>query len=283
MDRGGGLWRTRVGPSVGCGWILALAGCSLVLDSAELQSGETATDSGAPDVSAPFDSGEADASASQDGGEADASASQDSGEADADHDAGQPDGGASPADGSVPECDVGRPCTSALGCLHSPVCIGEESGMLGGLGDPIIGHPDGGTAVPYASWVGGYCTTAPIDPDACDPDLEETCPCGVCVATGDDDAGVSARVCAAACEPSVTENECRDGYECVLGTGACLPGCSSDDQCAVHRTEHGLVYDVGGRWTCNPTTYRCEHVPPEGAEAGVPPHVVSADIGAVVS
>lgn len=187
------------------------------------------------------------------------------------------DGGVPPPDGPSdagvvePRCDLGQPCTATRGCAVASACIEESSGTIGGPEDPIVGHPDGATAVPTRMWIDGYCTeVGNPDDDGCDPDADESCPCGVCLDLGRDATGLPLTLCAAGCTPSITENDCREGYRCLLGTDACLPGCSSDDECAIRRTEEGLVYDGEGMWTCNSTTYRCEHVPPEGAEAGVP-------------
>ncbi len=204
------------------------------------------------------------------GGDPESDTGRDDGGVDAGRDSGPRDGGDPLPDGPPePTCDLGRPCTSARGCTSSPRCMDEESGTLGGPDDPIADHPAGDTSVPVTTWVDGYCTqVGTLESGGCDPDDDGSCGCGVCLVAGRDPAGATVTLCAAGCDPAVDENDCRDGYECVLGTGACLPGCSSDDECAVHRTADGLVYDVEGGWTCNPTTYRCEHVPPDGAEAG---------------
>jgi len=191
--------------------------------------------------------------------------------------------------GPVDECDVGDPCTPDRGCPRSPFCIDEFSGTVGTAGsDEIVGHPEGDTTVSFTSWDEGYCSTVQtIMGGGCDPNIDDSCgglDCAVCLNAGTDASGNTITLCAASCTPSLTENTCRDGYNCALGNSACVPGCDTDDECAVYRedtNEDGtiddgpaeggvdrLVYDTDGNWTCDTTTNRCVHDGATGATAG---------------
>jgi len=136
-------------------------------------------------------------------------------------------------------CDVGDACTADRGCRASAMCL-------------VTGFPD------------GYCSQlAPIGMGGCDPEVEGSCgECGECVFAGSS-GGLEYTLCASRCTPSLTDNACRDGYECTLGGRVCLPGCASDADCG------DPAVDPAGTWTCNLDTHRCEHVPPDGAEAGI--------------
>jgi len=171
----------------------------------------------------------------------------------------------------IPTCDVGSACNPDRGCPRSSMCIDEQT-----TANPVEGHPEGAATVTTTSWQDGYCSdVGTVGSGGCDPDAADACgDCGTCLRAGTDSTGAQVTLCAQICEPSLDDNPCRDGYVCDLGSAACLPGCTSDDECALYLTdtdgdgEDEYVYDTAGAWTCNTTTARCEHEPPADAEAG---------------
>jgi len=195
-------------------------------------------------------------------------------------------------DAPVPSCSVGQPCTTERACRELGVCLLETTYTIGGVEDPIAGHPDGPDAAIVARmWPGGYCSLTPVmsidAPGACDPDEESSCGgCAGCLVVGEQ-SGRDLVVCLRRCWGSMTEQTCPSMEEqCLLGTNLCIGGCQSDDECAVHRPDSNgngvidpydpirnsggdhLVYDEMGMWSCNGTTRRCEHPGVATASAG---------------
>ncbi len=159
-------------------------------------------------------------------------------------------------------CSSGSACTPERGCRSTsascldPSVFGEVG--LGGPGDPIAGHPDGeDTFVPTPLFPGGYCTTSypqeGVTPDRCNVRGTEPDPvCGECATCLDffgldtpaNTAATVPGLCAQNCMPSLTDSDCREGYECLLIQEACLPGCQSDDECRIAREETNGVEGI---------------------------------------
>lgn len=168
------------------------------------------------------------------------------------------------------------------------VCLEEQVEELGGPSDPIVGHPLGDDhSFELVDFPGDYCTSAllPSWPSTdCSAENAEACvqACGLCVPAFSD-----ADICLRGCRAETnTRSSCRDGYACDLLFEVCDSGCTSHDQCRVHRedtnqngeldpwdpmqmTGDRLVYDVDSAEFCNFDTNRCEHPGAVGAEAGI--------------
>jgi len=174
-----------------------------------------------------------------------------------------PDGGPIPTEpdggdiGVRPLPSVGEPCTpergcrSAIeGCVHPGL---REGSGLGGAGDPIEGHPEGeDTFVSVPFFPGGYCTTSypeeGVTAHQCnlrDPDQAATV-CGhfsrctdlFGLDTASETADFVPGLCAEPCSvTSLSESDCREGYDCLPVEEVCLPGCQADDECRIAREE----------------------------------------------
>ncbi len=206
----------------------------------------------------------------------------------------------------VPDADVGRPdvpagcdlgvaCTPERGCRRSAFCQGEIMFSLDE--DEAIRDLPPGAETMGTLFANGYCTADDLSMNAllfCDPDdeLDEVCgECGSCIRVGPD------TMCARDCTASANDNsDCRDdGYACDLNLEVCFPGCNSDTECRVRRTETNgiaglqtpddcgadparcnddatnfdeLVYSDIGSPVCNTDTFRCEFTGGADAEAG---------------
>ncbi len=201
-------------------------------------------------------------------------------------DLGPPDAGpVLGADGSTVACTevIGASCTDGEDCGATNAHCLRESTYTTGVGDsadPVVGLPDGGASGPYSLFVGGYCTTSvPFEggtPAQCNvlaPAPDAVCgECGRCVdylrpwdlEPAD---GFLPGFCALRCEPSLSANECREGYTCDLTRGVCLPGCRSDDQCRIARVETNGVDGLQSPFECEFTPERCT---PSDCEDPVP-------------
>ncbi len=170
------------------------------------------------------------------------------------------DSGATPdreSDAAMPRCVVGEPCAEASGCpgtntrCFEPATFGDDPIGLGGSSDPIRSHPDGEeTFIPTPRFPGGYCTTSWPEEGAtleqCNvrsSALDSVCgDCAVCIDIFGSDTEENTEsfvpgFCARRCSPSLTSNECRSGYECLLTEEACFIGCQSHDECRIRREE----------------------------------------------
>lgn len=175
-----------------------------------------------------------------------------------------------------PPCTSGSECTPERGCRTTnarcidPSTFGETG--LGGPADPIAGHPDGeDTFVPTPLFPGGYCTTSypqeGVTPNQCnvrDQDQAATV-CGGCATcidlfgldTPDSGADFVPGFCAQSCTPSLTENDCREGYDCLLIQEGCLPGCQSDDECRIAREETNGIEGIQTPADCEDDAAAC--------------------------
>ena len=220
----------------------------------------------------------------------DSSSSADAGvDAEADSDRPEPDSGRPIV--PAPTCHVGVGCEPSRGCRGIPTCLDESEYEIGSAADPISDLPSGGVSLPMEAWTGGYCTNvSAVDEGGCDPNDAESCggpECARCADTGQVSAsGSPITVCLESCVPSLTNNDCREGYACILDSGTCQPGCVTDDECRVVRADTNgdgviraydpidnpdgdrLVYDATTNARCNPVTAQCEHDGAPLAEAG---------------
>jgi hypothetical protein len=171
--------------------------------------------------------------------------------------------------------------------------MAEQSYQIGGASDPITGYPSGTTTpITGTLWRGGYCTPSPVgfvgDPGSCDPADDTACgACASCLNVGES-MGRDLSVCLRDCVQSVSNRGgCTVGNACLLGTGVCFPGCSSNDECRVQRRDTNgngridpydpstnpggdrLVYDASTNARCGTTTSRCHHDGVSGAVAGI--------------
>jgi hypothetical protein len=170
----------------------------------------------------------------------------------------------------------GAACESAADC-GGGFCVppAERSADIEGLGE-----------LASELFPGGMCSNKPLaafgSTNACDPDptlsgVAQGCgACGVCmpmqVSTG------FATVCREKCTPSATDNGCsRDEYTCGFGSGACVEGCSSDEECRVYVKDNdgdgfsdAVVYDSASAARCDMATRRCKVDGKAGAQAGDP-------------
>jgi len=200
-------------------------------------------------------------------------------------DSGRPDSG---ADAEAPSCVVGAACAEVTGCPSSSARCFEPSTFggpsdhgLGGADDPIRGHPDGeDTFVATPLFPGGYCTTSwPQDGatlDQCNVRGEDLVDpvCGACgkctdIFGLDSEEGIDDFVpgfCALRCNPSLTESECREGYDCSLVDEVCWLGCQTDDECRISREESNGVPGIQSPADCDPAFV-----------AGDPAHCTPAD------
>ena len=218
---------------------------------------------------------DADADVPDSASEVDADTDADAGadaDADADADAGPCGPAACPTD--PVDSRMGEPCLDDLDCVAGAQCWTERVDVFG--------------AQLYVSWAGGYCVDWGFGTMGCDPDVAGSCPAGsTCLYLGEDSTGRVAHGCLDACSPASsagvpwTSNcDCRDGYECTLTSGLCLPGCSNDRVCCEiwHDGEGGT--NDGIRQTaevrllpstecldaCNDCTYACDRLGcPSGA------------------
>jgi hypothetical protein len=212
-------------------------------------------------------------------------------------DAGRPDAGGRDGgpgrDAAPPDpCGTGYPCTPARGCGapdHS--CQESLGGTIGGEAtDAIIGLAG---SVDSPLFGPGYCTTALVNlgasPPSCDLFDETSCPeCARCETLGAID-GIERTFCARVCTPSVTTDSCPDSptltNTCLMGSNFCLDGCTTDDQCRVHRLDTDadgdieapatgvmavdrLNYLMTARHRCDAATDRCIHDGVAAAQAG---------------
>jgi hypothetical protein len=213
-------------------------------------------------------------------------------------DAGGPDAGSRPdaggRDAAPPDpCSTGYPCDPVRGCAApGHTCQENLGGTIGGdATDAIIGLAG---AIDQPLFGAGYCTTAPVnlgaDPPSCDPFDDTTCrACARCASLGEA-GGIDRTFCARACTPSVTTDSCPDSvtrgtYTCLMGENFCLDGCTSDDQCRVHRLDSDadgdieapamgvmavdrLNYLMSAMHRCDAATDRCVHDGRAAAQAG---------------
>jgi hypothetical protein len=199
-------------------------------------------------------------------------------------------GGACVVQGCDPESNTGCPddaqCLPAGfqggfcydGCATDDDCRAEyqcldymESGRLTCQPRFVDTNLGGDCDEPGTSCAGGFCLAESTNgfPDSycaagdCDPTAaEDNCPGdGVCAPTSD-----GGGLCIDGC---TMQNDCRDAYECrnvdpadPQSPTACLPACTTDDQCTA-TTRDGTPY------VCNPGTGRCTR-PFTAAELGEP-------------
>ena len=170
-----------------------------------------------------------------------------------------------------PICIVGEACTNVRGCrtanarCFDPPTFGGDSVGLGGEDDPILNHPDGDdTFIAVPLFPGGYCTTSwPQDgatPSQCNlrgaEEVDPVCgSCSTCIDifgqdTPDNPADFIPGMCAQNCSPSLTSNECRSGYDCLLTEEACFLGCQVDDECRIAREENNGVPGIQAPRDC---------------------------------
>jgi hypothetical protein len=180
--------------------------------------------------------------------------------------------GGSGGGGTITTC--GAACTTPADC-GGGFCIEpiESSGEVEGLGE-----------LASELFPGGMCAQAPLagfgTAQACDPratGMAQGCgSCGVCIPMEFTN-GV-ATVCREKCTPSATVSGCsRPEYTCGFSSGACVEGCSSDDECRVYAKDNdgdgfsdGLVYDSASASSCDMATRRCKVAGKAGAQAGDP-------------
>jgi hypothetical protein len=212
---------------------------------------------------------DADAEVAADGdGDADAEAATD-GDADAD-DAADADADDECGPTTCPNDPIGGPI--GVECTDDPDC---EPGFRCMRESVDVWHDR-----EYVTFQGGYCITYGAGSAGCDPDVPETCPEGsICILLFIDEAtGQEYYGCVDECSyasssgvPWTNNCDCRDGYECLLGSGFCWTGCSNDNECCeiYHDGEGGR--DDGARQdaevtelpatectdTCDPCTYSC--------------------------
>jgi hypothetical protein len=174
--------------------------------------------------------------------------------------------------GTITSC--GAACESAADC-GGGFCIEalESSADVDGLGE-----------LASELFPGGMCSNAPLtsfeNPMACDPTAMGTAQgcgsCGVCVPMAFSNG--LATVCREKCTPSATESGCsRPEYTCGFTSGACIEGCSSDDECRVYAKDSdgdgfsdALTYDSASKASCDMATRRCKVEGKAGAQAGDP-------------
>jgi len=134
----------------------------------------------------------------------------------------------------LPDCRQGFSCGSALNCDGA---TGNCVGKMLAIGAACTANGDCASAVCTPSqstssgsaWSGGYCTAL----------CSATTPCpssATCITYSDGSA------CAARCAANA---DCRAGYVCSPGVGACLPDCRQGFSC-------------GSKLMCNSTTGTCE-------------------------
>jgi hypothetical protein len=184
-------------------------------------------------------------------------------------DSGGPDGA---PDAEMAACVVGEPCALSTGCptasadCFEPSLFGGGAPVgLGGTDDPIRNHPDGDAFVPTPLFPGGYCTTSWPQPgatlDQCNVRADGTDPvCGDCATcvdifgldTDDNPDEFVPGFCALRCNPSLTGNECREGYDCELIREVCFLGCQSDDECRISREDDNGVPGIQTPYDCDP-------------------------------
>lgn len=132
-------------------------------------------------------------------------------------------------DGSSPSCSEGRVCNPGLGTCDAPF----PAGQLGDACSRRTGGCTGGTCYTefQTGYPGAYCVY-----EGCTIGDDTTCPDGgVCVPSS---SGGELGLCHRACD--VASPDCRDGYLCrdvdgeagPLTATACMPGCTSNSQCA---------------------------------------------------
>jgi len=168
--------------------------------------------------------------------------------------------GNDPQDGEY----VGAPCESSVQC-------GGGSGFC--MSQDLYGFP------------GGYCIGQSSLAASCDPFDTLSCPTGAtCIYAGPGTAGARLWLCADACavagddrDVHRTHCDCRDGYECSLSMGVCLPGCTGDDDCCnrwVDANDDGrqdpaeVEHVAGCDGHCNPATARCDYAGASDAHLG---------------
>lgn len=198
-------------------------------------------------------------------------------------------------DGGPVEC-WGTPCAGdgLTECPGTPAaarfCFEEgDTVVWGGSERPLLNSDDLSTrdeTYETTNFAGGYCSLVDTSQPVCqtNADCSFTGCSGVCLGVGGGLTG-----CFLACDPGRSDNgPCRDGYTCDLSAGACLPGCTSDDECRVqledtnndgvleafefgtNPTGDRWVYDVESEAVCNPETFRCDNPGTEGVSAGDP-------------
>lgn len=200
-----------------------------------------------------------------DDGRADEASSADAdgeGDAEADADTGADLGCRGTCPNDPIDGPVGRPCAEGSGCDGGTSCIEETR-------DDFEGET-------YVTFRDGYCAPG----GTCDP--REPDPCGSGAACVD-------RACRDACARASASDapwddncDCRDGYECSLADGACLPGCSNDRECCEIWNDDGdglrqpgevtLLPETECSDTCNPCTFSCvrDGCPGGGCRVGDP-------------
>jgi len=181
-------------------------------------------------------------------------------------------GGGDGGGGTITTC--GAACESATDC-GGGFCIEpiDSSADVDGLGE-----------LSSMLFPGGMCSQTPLTsfggPQACNPSatgMAQGCgSCGVCVPMAFSN-GLGT-VCREKCTPSATESGCsRPEYTCGFASGACVEGCSSDDECRVYARDSdgdglsdALVYDSTSAARCDADTRRCTVAGKAGAQAGDP-------------
>lgn len=139
-------------------------------------------------------------------------------------------GGADEA--TVPACEDPPDGPNGTSCLDPTDC---EPGL-----DCFQEMVDVFDGEQYFHWRGGTCISWGWGEEGCTPGVPSTCGAGgTCFLLGYDPG--SWRVaygCLDACDPlddagrpQADNCDCRDGYECSIAFGVCLPGCSNDREC----------------------------------------------------
>ena len=182
-------------------------------------------------------------------------------------DSGPPDAGQDMGPVVPGVCATGSACTMARGCSSAAAACLEPSRFgtpgVGGADDPIVDYPGGEeTFIATPLFPGGYCTTSfeGLSPTTCNlrgtEDVDPVCgDCATCIDIFGNDVPENPATdvpgfCAQNCEASITSNDCRAGYDCLLTQEVCFLGCQSDDECRIGREETNGVPGLQTPDTC---------------------------------
>jgi hypothetical protein len=119
---------------------------------------------------------------------------------------------------------IGGPCVVNGDCDYGATCITQSEASYGGR--------------IYTDSYKGWCLLYGPGTTGCDPDVSTTCPDGSSCMYLFKDMGQEYYGCVDSCTPADSSNNlyeyncgCRPGYECVITSDVCYPGCSNDFEC----------------------------------------------------
>lgn len=132
----------------------------------------------------------------------------------------------------------------------------------------------------YISWKDGYCSLQGVRDSVCDiDDPYNTCPEGMKCMYLYDFGTIPVYGCMDACNPEIPGTDppqlydfncgCREGYECNITAGVCLPGCSHDRECCEVWQDNDGDYerDEGEVEVLSECTNWCDNDPSEDGGA----------------